>query len=156
MAKGPPPPPKIANKKARYEFELLEQVEAGIALTGSEVKSLRDGKASLAEAYAVIREGELFLRGCHISPYPMAGYAQHEPTRERKLLVHRREISKWQKRVAERGLTIVPLELYFNERGLVKIRLALARGKTYADKRQDIKKRDDRRDADRALRGHRR
>ena len=155
MAPGPPKTPRIVNKKVRYDFELLEQVEAGIALTGSEVKSLRDGQASLSEAYALIREGELFLIGCNISPYPMAGYAQHKPTRERKLLLHRREIHKWLKRVTERGLTIVPVEIYFNERGLVKVRLALARGKTHADKRQDIKQRDDRRDMDRALRRRR-
>jgi SsrA-binding protein len=155
MTTGPPKAPRIANKKVRYNFELLEQVEAGISLTGSEVKSLRDGKASLAEAYAVIREGEMFLIGCNISPYPQAGYAQHKPTRERKLLLHRREIRKWQKKVTERGLTVVPVELYFNERGLVKIKLALARGKSHADKRQDIKKRDDRRDIERSLRRRR-
>ncbi len=155
MAKGPSAPPRITNKKVRYEFELLDELEAGIALVGSEVKSLRAGKASLAEAYAVIREGEVYLRGCNISPYLQASYNQHVPTRERRLLLHKREIRKWQKRVTERGLTIVPIEIYFSERGIAKIKIALARGKSHADKRQDIKKRDDRREMDRALRRRR-
>ncbi len=155
MGKGPPPTPRIINKKARYNFELLEKVEAGIALTGSEVKSLRAGRASLDEAYAFLRAGQVHLRGCNISPYQNAGYAQHVPTRERKLLLHRREIHKWEAKVVQRGLTVVPLEIYFNERGMVKITLALARGKTHADKRQDIKRRDDRRIAERETRRRR-
>jgi SsrA-binding protein len=152
MAKGPPPTPQIRNKKARFNFEILEQTEAGIALTGSEVKSLRSGKASLEEAYAVIRDGEAFLRDCNISPYPQAGYAQHKPTRERKLLLHRREIRKLLNKVTQKGLTLVPLKMYFNERGLVKVLIGLARGKKFHDKRQDLKKRDDRRAMERALR----
>ncbi len=155
MAKGPSAPPKIVNKKVRYNYEVLDRLEAGIALTGSEVKSLRAGRASIEEAYAFIHNGELFLRDCNISPYPMAGYAQHKPTRERKLLVHRREIRKWQTKVVQRGLTIIPTELYFNERGLVKVALALVRGKTHADRREDIRRRDDQRDADRELRRRR-
>ena len=155
MGKGPPPTPRIINKKARYNFELLEKVEAGIALTGSEVKSLRAGRASLDESYAYIRGGEITLRDFNIYPYQNAGYAQHVPTRERKLLLHRREIRKWEAKVAQRGLTVVPLELYFNERGMVKVILALARGKTHADKRQDIKRRDDRRIAEREARRRR-
>lgn len=155
MAKGPPPTPKITNKKVRYNFEVLETLEAGVALTGSEVKSLRAGAASLDEAYAFIHDGELFLRDCNISPYPMAGYAQHKPTRERKLLLHRREIRKWQSKVTQRGLTIVPLALYFNDRGMVKVGLALARGKTHADKRATLKQRADHRDMDRELRRRR-
>ncbi|MCK4342754.1 MAG: SsrA-binding protein SmpB [Phycisphaerae bacterium] len=155
MAKGPSQTPKIVNKKVRYNFEVLETLEAGISLTGSEVKSLRAGKASLDEAYAFLKEGELFLVGCNISPYPMAGYAQHKPTRERKLLLHLRQIRKWAAKVSQRGLTIVPLSLYFNERGLVKISLALARGKTHADKRVELKKRQYQRDMDQALRRRR-
>ncbi len=155
MAKRPPSPSRITNKKVRYEFELIEKLEAGISLTGSEVKSLRAGQASLAEAYALIRNGEAFLRGFNISPYPMAGYAQHEPTRERKLLLHKRELRKWAAKVAQRGLTLVPVELYFNERGLAKVIIALARGKTHADKRGDLKKRDHQREMDRAMRQHR-
>ena len=152
MAKVPPKTPTIKNKKARYNFEILEKLEVGISLTGSEVKSLRNGKASLDEAFAIIRGGEVFLRDCNISPYPMAGYAQHKPTRERKLLLHRREIKKWQAKVAQRGLTLVPLLLYFNERGLIKITLGLAQGKTHADKRANLKKREHQREMDRAMR----
>ncbi len=155
MSRGPTESPRINNRKVRYNFELLETVEAGLALTGSEVKSLRAGKASLDEAFAVIRRGEVFLRDCNISPYPMAGYAQHLPTRERKLLLHRRQIRKWATKVTQRGLTIVPVTLYFNERGIAKISIALARGKTHSDKRADIKKRDDQRDTARELRRRR-
>jgi SsrA-binding protein len=152
MAKGPPPTPQIRNKKARFNFEVLEKVEAGISLTGSEVKSLRDGRASLEEAYAVVRAGEVFLRDCNISPYPQAGYAQHKPTRERKLLLHRREIRKLFNKVTQKGLTLVPLKMYFTDRGLVKVLIGLARGKKLHDKRQDIKRRDDQRAIERALR----
>lgn len=151
MARSPPAPPVIKNKKAHFNFEILEQVEAGIALTGSEVKSLRSGKASLEEAYAMIRGGELFLRGCNISPYPMASYAPHVPTRERKLLLHRREIRKWESKVTLRGFTIVPLSIHFNDRGLAKITLALARGKAKSDKRSSLKEREHRREMDRAM-----
>jgi len=155
MAKGPPASPRIVNKKVRYNFEVIETLEAGIALTGSEVKSLRAGKASLEEAYAFLRGGELFLVGCNISPYPMAGYAQHKPTRERKLLLHRRELRKWEAKVAQRGLTVVPVSMHFNERGLVKVTLALVRGKTHADKRSTLQKRQQQRDVDRELRRRR-
>ena len=152
MTKGPPPLPRIANKKARFNFEILEKIEAGIALTGSEVKSLRTGKASLEEAFAVIRAGEMFLRSFNISPYPMAGYAQHHPTRERKLLLKKREIRKLANKVVQRGLTLVPLRVYFNDRGLVKVEIALARGKTHRDKRSDIKEREQKREVARAMR----
>jgi len=152
MGAVPPKTPVIKNKKARYDFEILETVEAGIALTGSEVKSLRDGKASLDEAYAVIHDGEVFLRGCNISPYPMAGYAQHAPVRPRKLLLHRRQIKRWAGKVTLRGLTIIPLSLYFSDRGLVKVSLGLARGKTHADKRAALKKREHQREIDRTMR----
>lgn len=155
MGKGPPPPPKIRNKRARFHFEILERLEAGISLTGSEVKSLRAGRASLEEAWAVVRDGEVFLRDCNISPYPQAGYAQHKPTRERKLLLHRREIRKLQNKVTQRGLTLVPLEMRFNERGLVKVLIGLCRGKKLHDKREDIRRRDQQREIDRATRRRR-
>lgn len=155
MAKGSTQPVRITNKKARFDFELIETLEAGIILTGSEVKSLRAGRASLEESYAMIREGELFLRDCNISTYPNAGKSQHEPTRERKLLVHRRELRKWVAKVTQRGLTIIPLEMHFNERGLAKVEVALARGKTHADKRETIRKRDVDRDIERELRRRR-
>lgn len=152
MSKSPPPPPRVHNKKARHDFEILETLETGIALTGSEVKSLRSGKASLDEAFAVVREGELFLRDCHISPYPQAGYAQHEPTRERKLLARRSEIRKLHAKVTQKGLTLVPIEIYFNDRGLVKVQIALARGKKLHDKRQDLKKSEHTREMQREMR----
>ena len=152
MAKGPPQSPQIRNKKARFNFEILEQVEAGISLTGSEVKSLRNGNASLEEAFALVRGGEVFLRDCNISPYEQAGYAQHKPTRERKLLLHRREIRKLHNKVTQKGLTLVPLKMYFNDRGLVKVLIGLARGKKLHDKRQDMRRRDDQRAMARALR----
>jgi len=155
MTKGPPEAPKIVNRKVRYNFEVLESLEAGISLTGSEVKSLRAGRASLDESYAYLHGGELFLLDCNIAPYPMAGYAQHKPTRQRKLLLHRRQIKRWQTKVSQRGLTIVPLAIYFNERGIAKVDIALARGKTHADKRESIKQRDQKRDVDQALRRRR-
>ncbi len=155
MAKGPPEAPRIVNRKVRYDFEVLETLEAGISLTGSEVKSLRAGRASLDESYAYLRSGELFLLDCNIAPYPMAGYAQHKATRERKLLLHRRQIKRWQVRVTQRGLTIVPLAIYFNERGIAKVDIALARGKTHADKRESIKRRDQQRDINQSLRRRR-
>jgi len=151
MSKDPPRTPRIKNKKARFNYEILEQVEAGIALTGSEVKSLRAGKASLEEAFAIIRGGEVFLKDCNISPYPQAGYAQHKPARERKLLLHKREIRKLQNKVTQKGLTLIPLVLYFNDRGLIKILIGLVRGKKHQDKRQDLKTRDDKRAMERAL-----
>lgn len=154
MAKGPPPSPKIRNNKARFNYQVLEKLEAGISLSGSEVKSLRNGRASLEEAWALIRDGEVFLRDCNISPYPQAGYAQHKPTRERKLLLHRRQIRKLQNKVTQRGLTLVPLSMYFNERGLVKLVIGLCRGKKLHDKRQDIKRKDQLREIARSL--HRR
>jgi SsrA-binding protein len=151
-----PAPPTIRNKKAQFDFELLEKTEAGIALTGSEVKSLRAGRASLEEAYALIRGSEVILRGCTIEPYKHATTKAHEPARERRLLMHKREIRKWEQKVTQRGLTLVPVKLYFNERGLVKLQLALARGKAKADKRETIKRRDQQRDMDRATKEYRR
>jgi SsrA-binding protein len=152
MSAGSPQPRKVLNRKARFEYEFLEHVEAGIALTGSEVKSLRAGQVSLDEAFGFIRGDEIFLRDCNIAPYPQAGYAQHAPKRERKLLLHRREIRKWAAKVTERGLTVIPLSLYFNDRGLAKVELALCRGKTHSDKRGDLKAREQKREMDRAMR----
>lgn len=151
MARGPSQPPRLIHKKARFNYEILDRLEAGIALTGSEVKSLRAGKASIEESYAHLRDGELWLLDLNISPYPQAGYAQHKPTRERKLLVHRRELKKWLSRVVEKGLTMIPLALYFNERGIAKVEIGLARGKDHADKRSDIREREARREIDRVM-----
>jgi SsrA-binding protein len=152
MSSTSPQPRRIVNRKAKFEYELLEHVEAGIALTGSEVKSLRSGQASLDEAFGYIRGDEIFLRDCNIAPYPQAGYAQHAPKRERKLLLHRREIRKWAAKVTERGLTLIPLSLYFNERGIAKVDLGLCKGKTHGDKRSTIKDREQKREMERAMR----
>jgi SsrA-binding protein len=140
------------NRRARFEFDLLESVEAGIVLTGTEVKSLRNGKASLEESYAGIERNEVWLYGCDIPEYLQANRMNHKPKRPRKLLLHRREIDKLIAKSAERGLTIVPLKIYFKD-GIAKIEISIARGRKLYDKRDALKKQDARRDMDRALRG---
>jgi SsrA-binding protein len=140
------------NRKARHDYHILERLEAGIALTGTEVKSLRDGGGNLREAYAQLHDGEVFLVGANIAPYRAGNLQNHEPTRERKLLLHRREIEQLGRQVAERGMTIVPLQLYFVD-GKVKLELGVARGKERIDKRRDIAARDAQRQMDRAMRG---
>lgn len=135
------------NRKARHEYEVLDRFEAGIALLGPEVKSLRAGKANLTDAYAAIRGREVFLVGVHIGPYPQAGRANVEPRRERKLLLHRAEIERLRGRVAERGFTLIPLQLYFKD-GRAKVELGVARGRRRYDKREAIR----RRETDRELR----
>jgi SsrA-binding protein len=143
------------NRKARHDFHVLERVEAGIALTGTEVKSLRDGGGNIREAYAQLRGGEVFLVGAHIAPYRQGNLQNHEPTRDRKLLLHRREIEQLGRKVAERGMTLVPLQLYLSD-GRVKLELGLARGKEGIDKRRAIADRDARRQMERALRARER
>ncbi|MBI4238896.1 MAG: SsrA-binding protein SmpB [Deltaproteobacteria bacterium] len=134
--------PTITNRKASFRFHLSDRFEAGLVLTGSEVKSLRLGRANLVDAYAVIHNGALWLLNCHINPYEAASYNNHEPTRSRKLLLHAHEIERLGAKIKERGLTLVPLRLYFNARGIVKCELALAKGKAEFDKRESIKKRE--------------
>ena len=134
--------PIAQNRKARHEYIIESTLEAGLMLTGSEVKSLRQGRCSIGEAYAHEQGGELYLRGMHISPYEAASRRTHEPLRPRKLLVHRRELAKLLGQVQRDGYTLVPLSIYFNARGIAKIELALARGKRKADKRETEKKRD--------------
>jgi SsrA-binding protein len=139
------------NRRARHEYELLERIEAGVALRGTEVKSIREGGASLARAFAEERGGELWLVGVHIAPYEKSGAAMgHDPDRDRKLLLHRREIDRFAGRARERGLTLVPTRLYFKD-GRVKVEIALGRGKELRDKRRDIAKRDADREMERAL-----
>jgi SsrA-binding protein len=138
------------NRKARFEFEILDELECGVELRGTEVKSLRQGQCSLAESYAHFKHGELYLMGAHIPVYAQGNLHNHEPTRERKLLAHRRELAQWDKKVREKGMTLVPLEVYFKG-ARVKVRVALARGKKLYDKRQATKDRDDRRTMDRAM-----
>jgi SsrA-binding protein len=152
-AKGDDPNEKTiaTNRKAKFEYEVLEKLECGIVLVGSEVKSLRDGRMSLDEAYARMDRGEVWLVGCNIEEYRNAVHQQHEPKRRRKLLLHRREIKKFASRAYEKNLTLVPLKMYFRE-GRAKLLLGLCRGKKLYDKRETAKKRDAQRDIDRALR----
>ena len=138
------------NRRARHEYHILERVEAGLVLTGTEVKSLRAGKVALRDAYAVERGGELWLVSATIEPYLQGNRANHEPTRDRKLLLHRGELDKLAARMAEKGLTLIPLRLYFKA-GRVKAEIGLAKGKDGADKRQATADRDAKRDIDREL-----
>lgn len=139
------------NKKARHDYAVLETFEAGIVLTGTEVKSCRAGGVSLVDAYAAVQEGNLHLLGVHIAPYAQGNRGNHEPRRTRRLLMHQREIRRLQKSVEAKGLTLVPLSFYFNDRGKVKVELGLCRGKNVRDKRDDLKKREDDRDMRRAM-----
>ena len=141
----------VENRKARHDFHILERVEAGVALEGTEVKSLRDGGGNIREAFAQLREGEVFLVGANIAPYRQGNIQNHEPLRDRKLLLHRREIAQLGKKVAERGMTLVPLAMYFTD-GRVKVELGLAKGKEGIDKRRALADRDARRQIDRAMR----
>jgi SsrA-binding protein len=143
------------NRRARHDYHFLERIEAGLALQGSEVKSLRQGHAILQRAYADTRDDELWLVGLHIPPYEQASIAPHDPDRARKLLLHRREIDRLSSQVAEKGLTIVPTRLYFKD-GRAKVELALARGKEGRDKRRDIADRESKRRIERELKSQRR
>ena len=134
------------HKKARFRFEILDTLEAGIELKGTEVKSLRRGQASLEEAFARTQGNEIYLLGLHIPEYTQANTQNHEPTRKRKLLLHRREIRRLQTRATWRGLTLVPLDLYFNDCGIAKLTLAICRGRKIHDKREVIRKKDERRE----------
>jgi SsrA-binding protein len=142
------------NRRARHDYHFLERVEAGLALTGSEVKSLRQGHAVIQRAYADERDGEIWLVGLHIPPYRQASIEPHDPDRDRKLLLHRREIDSLASKVAERGLTLVPTRLYFKD-GRAKVELALARGKEGRDKRRDIADRESKRRLERELKSRR-
>jgi len=151
MAKNSTKPHVVCrNKQATFKFELLERLECGLVLHGTEVKSLRDNGANLEHAYARIDGGELWLIDCHIGPYRFGHVASHNSTRKRKLLLHSREFSKIEPKLKIKGLTLVPVEIRFNERGIAKVVIALARGKTLGDKRQSLKAREHRRDMDQA------
>ncbi len=141
--------PIAQNKKARHDYFIMSKYEAGIALTGTEVKSIREGKVNLKDSYAHLENGELWLIGTHISTYSQGNINNHDPLRKRKLLMHAREIDRLKRNIEEKGLTLVPLSLYFNG-GRVKVELGLARGKHQYDKRQDNAERDAKRDIDRA------
>jgi SsrA-binding protein len=139
------------NRQARFLYEILETYEAGVELLGTEVKSIRAGKANLRDGYGLLRQGQIWLLNAHISPHnSTSAYFNHEPTRTRRLLMHKAEIRKLTGKVEQQGLTLVPLKMYL-KRGRVKLTLALVRGKKLHDKREDLKKRDDKRDIDRAM-----
>lgn len=139
------------NKRARFDYTVDETLEAGLALLGSEVKSLRAGTVNLSDAYAIPRGDELYLVNAHIGPYKPSAAFPHEPTRSRKLLLHRQELDRWVAKVRERGYSIIPLMLYFKG-GRAKVELGLCRGKTHEDRREDIKQRETRREMERAIR----
>jgi len=139
------------NRRARHDYELLEKVEAGLVLTGTEVKSLRNGKANLEDAYADLEGSEIWLKGCDIPEYLQANRMNHVPKRPRKLLLHRREIAKLGNKTGEKGMTLIPISIYF-KKGIAKVELFVARGRKTFDKREAIKKQDAKRDIDRAMR----
>ncbi|HNZ41820.1 MAG TPA: SsrA-binding protein SmpB [Bacteroidales bacterium] len=140
---------QIKNRRASFEYFIIEELTAGIVLTGTEIKSLRDGKASINEAYCVFKDNELFVINMHITEYSYGTYLNHLPKRERKLLLNRRELKKWLGKVKEKGFTIVPTMLHINDKGLAKLNIALARGKHSYDKRETLKEKDIKREMDR-------
>lgn len=142
---------EIRNKKATHEFFLEEKFIAGLVLKGTEIKSIREGKASLKEAYCYIREGELFIKSMHIAEYKYGSYENHDPKRDRKLLVNKKELKKISTKVKEKGNSIVPVRLFINEKGLAKLEIALAKGKKLHDKRDSLKEKDMKRQMDREL-----
>ncbi|MFC4870164.1 SsrA-binding protein SmpB [Negadavirga shengliensis] len=139
----------IRNKKASFEFEFLDKFVAGLALMGTEIKSIREGKVSLTEAYCYFRKGELYIKQMHIAPYSQAAHFNHDAVRERKLLLQKQELKKLENKFAEKGLSIVPVRIFINDRGLAKLEIALAKGKKIHDKRQSIKEKDAKRDLQR-------
>lgn len=142
--------PRISNRRALHEFFILQKIECGIVLEGTEVKSIRMGQAHLQEAFAKVENGELFLFGCHIDPYDKASQYNHLPTRERKLLVHRRELKRLESETSVRGVTLIPLAMYFKN-GMVKVELGVARGKREHDKRETIRRKEQDRELRRAM-----
>jgi SsrA-binding protein len=142
---------KIKNKRASWEYFLIERIVAGIVLTGTEIKSLRDGKANLADSFCVFEGGELFVRSMHISEYTFGTYNNHLAKRDRKLLLTKRELKKLFTKVKEKSMTIIPVTLFINEKGLAKLEIALAKGKHYYDKRENLKEKDHKREMDRHL-----
>lgn len=141
----------IKNKPATFEYAIEDKLTAGIVLTGSEIKSIRGSKVSFNDSFCQFHKGELWLKSLHIGQYENAGYAGHDPTRERKLLLNKKEIRKWQQKIKEKGFTIVPLSMYINENGFAKLDIGLGRGKKLHDKRETIKNRDAEREMKRFL-----
>ncbi len=132
----------IKNRPATFEYAIEDRITAGIMLTGSEIKSIRNGKVSFNDSYCLIQKGEVWIKSLHIAEYVNAGYAGHEPTRERKLLLNKKEIRKWEQKMKEKGYTIVPLAVFINEQGYAKVEIGLGKGKKLHDKRDTIKARD--------------
>ncbi|MBK9284827.1 MAG: SsrA-binding protein SmpB [Sphingobacteriaceae bacterium] len=132
----------IENRRAKFDFQILDTYTAGLVLKGTEIKSIREGKAALSDSYCYFRKNELYVRNMHITEYSEASFANHEPTRERKLLLNKHEINKLMKKMKDQGLTVVPLRLFINDKGYAKLEIALAKGKKQHDKREDIKKKD--------------
>ena len=141
----------IVNKKARFEYHIIDEFVAGIKLSGTEIKSIRSGKASIVEAYCVFSKGEVFIRNMHIQAYENGSFYNHTPRGDRKLLMNRKEIDKIEKFMKDKGNTIVPLRMFLSEKGWAKIKIATAKGKKLYDKRSDLKDKDDKRDMDRAM-----
>jgi SsrA-binding protein len=139
------------NKKAFHDFEVLEKLEAGIVCQGTEVKSIREGRINLKESYAIVKRGELWLVDCHVSPYTHGNIHNHDPIRRRKLLMHRREILRLHSKVAEKGMTLVPLAVYLNEKGRIKVELGVCKGKKTVDKRADEQERTEKREIQKIL-----
>ncbi len=140
----------INNKKARFEFEILETYTVGLVLQGSEIKSIRNGKASIKEGYCFLEKGEMYIKNMHISPYEEASYANHDPIRDRKLLLNSQEIKKIERKLRDVGITIVPLKVFMSSKGWAKMDIALARGKKLYDKREDLKRKDEERQMSRS------
>jgi SsrA-binding protein len=142
---------EISNKRANFEFAIIDSLSAGIVLTGTEIKAIRAGKANLSDGYCLFIDHELFVRNMHISEYEKGGHYNHEPKRDRKLLLQKRELRKWEGKIKEKGLTIVPLRLFINDKGIAKLEIGLAKGKKHYDKREDLKSKDAKREIDRAF-----
>jgi len=132
----------IENRRAKFDFQFLDVLVAGLVLTGTEIKSIREGKAALSDSFCYFKKNELYVRNLHISEYSEASFKNHEPTRERKLLLNKHELNKLSKKMVDKGLTIVPIRLFINDKGYAKLEIALAKGKKLYDKRDDIKKKD--------------
>lgn len=140
----------VTNRKALYDYQIQDKYEAGITLLGTEVKSLRDGRANLKDSYAIIKDGEVFLLNCHISPYSHGNLQNHDPLRTRKLLLHKKEIEKLQGKITQQGLTLIPLKIYFKN-GRAKVEIGIAKGKRQYEKRDSIKEKEAKREIERHL-----
>jgi len=146
---------EVKNKRAEFDYQILERYQAGIILTGSEIKSIRNGGGSISEAFCILRDGELFVKNMNIPEYSHGAYANHEPLRVRKLLLNKKELNKIDAKVREKGLTLIPLRLTTNDRGIVKIEIGLAKGKKMYDKRDSIKQKENKRELERVMKRYR-